>query len=168
MSEQFGTTTGQPVDELTAEDMASAGRRRDVEPGAERMAQPQPASDTRKATAGATDARVPQGGVSQANSAVAATDAGDAGAEPLLAADATSAFQTRWEAIQTAFVDEPRRAVEQADGLVTEVIQRLADTFASERAGLERQWSIGGDVSTEELRLALQRYRSFFKRLLSA
>ena len=79
----------------------------------------------------------------------------------------TGAYQARWDAIQTAFVDEPRRVVEQADGLVAEMMQRLAETFSRERANLERHWDQGGDASTEDLRLALQRYRSFFQRLLS-
>jgi len=69
--------------------------------------------------------------------------------------------------VQTGFVDEPRAAVEQADALVAEVMKRLADSFATERQALEQQWSRGDDVSTEELRLALRRYRSFFDRLLS-
>jgi hypothetical protein len=85
----------------------------------------------------------------------------------LLSSEATGAYQARWDAVQTAFVDNPRRVVEQADSLVAEVMQRLAEMFAQERAHLERQWDQGGDVSTENLRLALQRYRSFFQRLLS-
>jgi hypothetical protein len=85
----------------------------------------------------------------------------------LLGADETPAFRSRWDAIQTGFVDEPRGAVEQADSLVAEVMKRLAETFANERAKLEEQWSRGDDVSTEDLRIALQRYRSFFDRLLS-
>jgi hypothetical protein len=64
-------------------------------------------------------------------------------------------------------VDEPRRTVEQADELVAQVMQRLAESFASERERLEGQWGRGEDVSTEDLRVALQRYRSFFQRLLS-
>ena len=76
-------------------------------------------------------------------------------------------FRTRWTDIQTGFVDEPRRAVEQADALVAEVIKRLANSFAEERSKLEGQWGRGDDVSTEDLRLALRRYRSFFDRLLS-
>jgi hypothetical protein len=63
-------------------------------------------------------------------------------------------------------VDEPRRTVEQADELVAEVMKRLAEGFAAERERLEQQWGRGEDVSTEDLRLALQRYRSFFQRLL--
>jgi len=78
-----------------------------------------------------------------------------------------SEFNTRWTDIQAGFVDEPRRAVQQADALVSDVINRIANTFTSERAQLEQQWDRGGDVSTEELRQALQRYRSFFSRLLT-
>ena len=76
-------------------------------------------------------------------------------------------FRTRWTEIQTGFVDEPRRAVEQADALVAEVIKRLADSFAQERSKLEGQWGRGDDVSTEDLRVSLRRYRAFFDRLLS-
>jgi hypothetical protein len=74
---------------------------------------------------------------------------------------------SRWDRIQTGFVDEPRQAVEQADHLVAEVIKYLAESFAGERRNLEEQWSRGNDVSTEDLRVSLQRYRSFFDRLLS-
>jgi hypothetical protein len=76
-------------------------------------------------------------------------------------------FHERWTDIQTAFVDEPRRAVERADELVAEVIKRLADSFAQERSRLEGQWGRGDNVSTEDLRVALQRYRAFFDRLLN-
>ena len=79
----------------------------------------------------------------------------------------TTDFRTRWTDIQTGFVDEPRRAVEQADALVAEVIKRLADSFAEERSKLEGQWGRGDDVSTEDLRVSLRRYRSFFDRLLN-
>jgi hypothetical protein len=88
--------------------------------------------------------------------------------EPLFAGEETERFRGRWTEIQAAFVDEPRRAVEDADALVAELMQRLAETFARERSNLESQWDRGDDVSTEDLRLALQRYRSFFDRLLSA
>lgn len=86
---------------------------------------------------------------------------------PLLAADVVSQLRNHWTDIQAGFVDEPRRAVERADGLVADAIKRLAETFSNERAQLESQWDRGGDVSTEDLRQALQRYRSFFSRLLS-
>jgi hypothetical protein len=91
------------------------------------------------------------------------TTAGDSA--PLLA-DSES-FQSRWEEIQVRFVDEPRGAVEDADALVATVMQRLAEGFAQERERLEAQWGRGEDISTEDLRVALQRYRSFFQRLLS-
>jgi hypothetical protein len=76
-------------------------------------------------------------------------------------------FRKRWTDVQAGFVDEPRRAVEQADGLVADVMKRLAEGFAGERANLERQWDRGDNVTTEDLRIALQRYRSFFDRLLT-
>ncbi len=75
-------------------------------------------------------------------------------------------FRSRWSSIQTGFVDEPRRAVEDADNLVASLMKKLAEGFANERAGLEKQWDRGDNVSTEDLRVALQRYRSFFDRLL--
>jgi hypothetical protein len=73
----------------------------------------------------------------------------------------------RWEQVQTPFVDEPRGAVERADELVAQVMKRLAGVFVDERAGLEQQWARGDNVSTEDLRLALRRYRWFFDRLLN-
>jgi len=76
-------------------------------------------------------------------------------------------YRTRWDQVQTSFVDEPRRAVEQADGLVANVIQRIAEQFSNERTKLEERWSKGENVNTEELRQALRQYRSFFDRLLS-
>jgi len=94
-------------------------------------------------------------------------DAAMARETPLLAGDVVNELRTRWTDIQAGFVDEPRRAVEQADSLVAEAIKRLAETFANERNQLEGQWDRGSDVSTEDLRQALQRYRSFFSRLLS-
>jgi hypothetical protein len=88
-------------------------------------------------------------------------------ATPLFPSNEADGFRSRWDSIQASFVDQPRQAVEQADSLVAEVIKRLADSFASERGKLEEQWGRGDDVDTEDLRLALQRYRSFFDRLLS-
>lgn len=76
-------------------------------------------------------------------------------------------LRSRWKEIQTAFVDEPRKAVEQADGLVASAMKRLAEVFAEERSKLEKQWDRGDNVSTEDLRVALQRYRTFFHKLLS-
>jgi hypothetical protein len=86
---------------------------------------------------------------------------------PLFAPDRTQELRSRWDSIQTGFVDEPRETVEHADALVAEVIQQLARSFADEKSKLEQQWGRGNDVSTEDLRLALRHYRSFFDRLLS-
>jgi hypothetical protein len=85
---------------------------------------------------------------------------------PLFSESEMGDFRSQWSNVQTGFVDEPRRTVEDADKLVAAVMQRLAESFANERAGLEKQWDRGDNVSTEDLRVALQRYRSFFDRLL--
>ena len=77
-------------------------------------------------------------------------------------------IQVQWKDIQAEFVDEPRKAVRDADALVAELMQRLAQTFATEREDLESRWAGGDDVSTEDLRRSLRRYRSFFERLISA
>lgn len=87
--------------------------------------------------------------------------------EPLFDDAVDRDFRDRWREIQTGFVDEPRHAVEQADGLVAELMQRLAQSFSEQRSNLEHQWDASDKVSTEELRVALTRYRSFFERLLS-
>ena len=94
-------------------------------------------------------------------------DASDTGALPMFAADESAGYRTQWDAIQTGFVDEPRRAVEEADAVVAQVIKRLSEVFADERTALEQQWDRGDQVSTEDLRLSLRKYRSFFERLLS-
>lgn len=88
-------------------------------------------------------------------------------AAPLFPESELGGLRDRWKDIQNAFVDEPRKAVEQADGLVASAMKRLAEVFAEERSKLEQQWDRGDSVSTEDLRLALQRYRTFFHRLLS-
>ena len=85
----------------------------------------------------------------------------------LFADDELNGYRTRWSAIQTGFVDEPRRAVEEADTLVAELMKRLADVFSDERRQLEANWERADQVSTEDLRIAMRRYRSFFERLLS-
>src|SRR5512132_3453475 len=98
----------------------------------------------------------------------AATAAAEEQPRPLLADEELDGFRGRWDAVQVGFVDEPRGSVQQADALVAELMQRLAQTFSDERTSLESQWEQGADVSTEDLRVALQRYRSFFDRLLRA
>jgi hypothetical protein len=87
---------------------------------------------------------------------------------PLFSDSDVGDLRSRWSNVQAEFVDEPRRAVEEADQLVATVMQRLAEGFARERGSLEKQWESGETASTEDLRVALQRYRAFFNRLLNA
>jgi hypothetical protein len=120
-----------------------------------------PMTEPSMATAGATKSSV------SAPAPATRDENAQADASPLFPAGEATSFRARWIEAQTSFVDEPRHAVEQADGLVAEMMQRLAQVFADERSKLEKQWSQGDDVSTEDLRVGLQRYRSFFDRLLS-
>ena len=84
----------------------------------------------------------------------------------LLDRDVSEHLRTRWIEIQGRFVDDPRSAVQQADALVSEVIDKITQMFASEHNSLDSQWKQGNDVSTEDLRKVLQHYRSFFNRLV--
>jgi hypothetical protein len=86
----------------------------------------------------------------------------------LFASDDTERFRQRWDELQASFVDGPREVVKQADELVSELMERLTTEFDERRTNLESQWEKGDEVSTEELRVALTHYRSFFNRLLSA
>ena len=132
----------------TTADMAGIDRRNDERAAAEAIAGREPGSMAATAVAEPPAARNDH-------------------AMPLFPTGECGRFRERWTSIQTGFVDEPRHAVEQADGLVAEMMQRLAQIFADERAKLEGQWSRGSDISTEDLRQALRRYRTFFDRLLS-
>ncbi len=107
------------------------------------------------------EGRLPEG------AATVATVATDEQATPLFSPQEAKEFRVHWDTIQGGFVDEPRRAVEEADSLVAGAMKRLAEVFADERTKLEGQWDRKEGVSTEDLRLALRRYRSFFDRLLS-
>jgi hypothetical protein len=140
-------------DELGREDLAAEERSRDTAMVEDRRPDQEP-----PATVGAPGA---QTAPDQGSGATATTTG------PLLAAEDAEGFRARWTDVQTGFVDAPRRAVEQADALVAELMQHLASTFADERGRLERQWDQGDDVPTDHLRDAFQRYRSFFERLLA-
>jgi hypothetical protein len=98
------------------------------------------------------------------------TAADEDGAEraPLLADDNAQSFRQRWDDLQAGFVDHPREVVQEADDLVSKLMQEISTGFSERRSSLEAQWEQGDDVSTEDLRIALTRYRSFFNRLLSA
>jgi hypothetical protein len=153
---------------LSTADLAQAGERaseqRPPEPNAPaRPAQPTPPARPR------TDREVtPQQARVVADNHAARTPATDhEKPSPLFGGAESEDFRHRWQDVQTGFVDEPRQAVERADALVAAAIKRLAEIFAQERGTLEQQWARGGDVSTEDLRVALRRYRGFFDRLLS-
>jgi hypothetical protein len=98
---------------------------------------------------------------------VQSPDGGEPELSPLFSDETERELRTQWHEIQTGFVDEPRRAVERADELVAWLMQQLAQSFSNQRNSLERQWEQAEKISTEDLRLALRRYRSFFERLLS-
>jgi hypothetical protein len=85
----------------------------------------------------------------------------------LFAADELHQFRSNWDQVQGSFVDEPRSAVQQADALVADVVNRITEQFASEREQLENRWARGEDANTEDLRQTFKRYRAFFDRLLS-
>jgi hypothetical protein len=121
--------------------LASAARRR--ERGTEAIAHPEERDEVRE------------------------TSSRDSELSPLFSDDEERAFRNRWKDIQTGFVDEPRQSVEQADELIAKLLQRLAASFSEQRSHLEQQWEKSDSASTEDLRLALRRYRSFFDRLLS-
>lgn len=89
------------------------------------------------------------------------------GLAPLFETNAAEKFRTRWLAIQSKFVDDPKASVRDADDLVADVIQGITSSFADRRGTLEKNWNGGSDASTEDLRQALKQYRSFFDRLLS-
>lgn len=132
----------EPREGLTTADLSGAA-------SAERASSEDPSNDERERLAGAEPPD-------------------DEHPEPLLDDEETESFQARWREIQVRFVDVPRDSVKEADGLVAELMQRLAGSFSEERNRLEGEWERGSEVSTEELRVALKHYRSFFNRLLSA
>ena len=161
---------------LSTADLATAGERAGEQRAAETNVPPrgnqpaQPAQAQPPAQRPPADREVAAGRQANAladNAAARQAAAAHDRPSPLFAGTESEEFRHRWQDIQTGFVDEPRQAVERADALVASAIKRLAEIFAHERSNLEQQWSRGDDVSTEDLRVALHRYRAFFDRLLS-
>jgi hypothetical protein len=112
--------------------------------------------------------KAPAGGRGdRAPAAAAAGAVGDEELAPLFASDMAKDYRARWDAIQSGFVDDPKQAVRTGDELVAQVMQSLAESFSRERTQLEARLDEPDQASTEDLRVALRRYRSFFKRLLS-
>ncbi|MET8081327.1 hypothetical protein [Streptomyces sp. NPDC005303] len=145
----------QPRDTSTRESAASTPAEVPTFPGESTNTPNKPVEDE---TAGADTGRQHQ-----------ATDSGaraEDAAPQLLTPEDEEAFRTRWQEVQNEFVDDPRDAVHTADALVADVMQKLAATFADHKQELEGQWNRGEQANTEDLRLALRHYRSFFNRLL--
>jgi hypothetical protein len=162
-------------EKLSTEELASAGEREPSVASELRGTVGVPTEEQSRADAtgeeqvpGARSREETGAGAAMGEQTTAPTPQPRPGGEPLLAEDELGRFRAQWEQIQVGFVDEPRGAVEQADSLVAELMQRLAASFSDERGRLEGQWDRGDEVSTEDLRVALTRYRSFFERLLSA
>jgi hypothetical protein len=185
-----------PEGELSTQDLAQRGglrqgARSTVDPAAEQAARPPTRTDDRMDPASAgdrdpvmdRDVQEPTQRMDDPNAPVGATvrgmpppegggrrpdDAsGGVGEVTLLETADEDRFRQRWSDVQARFVDDPQEAVSSADGLVAELMQSLAQGFSQHKERLEAQWRSGGDPDTEELRQALQRYRSFFDRLLS-
>lgn len=155
-----------PVDYRGPEDYRAADR---GGPSLVPPAAPISAAGTMAADTRAADTR-PKGSappVALAPNAVRTGNQTASPAGPLFPDDELHNFRARWDSVQTSFVDEPRKAVEDADSLVANVVKRIAEQFANERETLEKQWDRGDNVNTEDLRQALKRYRAFFDRLLA-
>ena len=155
---------------LSTADLAAAGNRADqvVDQQQQPVRPAQPAQPARPAERDVTrDVTQGQHGHGNVVADTSRPRSTDTERSTLFAGNESDEFRHRWSDIQTGFVDEPREAVERADALVASAIKRLAEIFANERATLEQQWARGGDVSTEDLRVALRKYRGFFDRLLS-
>ncbi|MFF1561483.1 hypothetical protein [Streptomyces sp. NPDC058279] len=144
-----------------------AGEEPGQDTGEDADAQGAAPDDLRQDDTTATAADTTAAGTTAAGNRNGTGTEGDTGNEPLLAGPDAEEFRRRWGEIQGRFVDDPQEAVRSADTLVAEVMQTLAGTFASHKEELEGQWSKGEEVVTEDLRIALQRYRSFFNRLLT-
>ena len=114
-----------------------------------------------------TDQIANPGAAQQSAPPAGGADTAESQAAQLLDPKDRDAMTQRWRDIQADFVDQPQKAMQDADALVAGLMQQLAQMFSQERSQLEAQWSRGDEVSTEDLRVSLQRYRAFFERLLS-
>jgi|SRR5579862_926921 len=159
----------EPEEDLTTADLAQGKRpaasNRTDEVGPQEVRSTDRMDEVRSSDGSPKPVLTSRSGQSAQTSTTVAHNGSDAA--PLFPNNELEDLRNRWNAVQGTFVDEPRRAVEQADGLVASAMKRLAEVFAQERSNLEQQWDRGDNVSTEDLRIALQRYRSFFQRLLS-
>jgi hypothetical protein len=142
---------------LGTEDLVDAGERQSA-----------PAEATREETQeGAPEQTIPRQDRASTEAGERPAEREDAGAL-LFSEEEITRFRDQWNNLQSSFVDDPRLAVRQADELVAQMLQTLASTFAEHKHTLEQQWQQEREVATEDLRLALRRYRAFFRQLLSA
>ena len=120
----------------------------------------------------APSASTPERTTAQPESTAVATSSTDeasatSGDRDLFADNELAGLRVRWDYVQAGFVDDPRECVQKADGLVSDVVAQLTESFSQARSRLEDQWARGEEASTEDLRIALKRYREFFERLLA-
>ena len=160
--------------QLSTADLVGVGRDTDVRGRHDHEIRDRtpPAEPTNRAESGVNRTETPRPEPERTSAAPAGAPATRATVHPpstggLFPGDESERLRGRWSDIQATFVDSPRQAVERADELVAETMKRLAEVFATERANLEHQWDRGDSVTTEDLRVALQRYRAFFDRLLT-
>jgi hypothetical protein len=163
------TTHDQGTDITPTEDSGQPPERRDqqterVEPSSERPAQP---STTAAPAAAAAEPTIAQ----DESTPMPANGAGETSAtstgQDLFANDELAGLRARWDNVQAGFVDDPKECVQKADGLVSDLVEQLTAGFSHARSRLEEQWARGEEASTEDLRVALKRYREFFERLLA-
>ncbi|AEW99336.1 hypothetical protein [Streptantibioticus cattleyicolor] len=167
-----GTTAGEPPTPPDAPqfpgEAIDTGTKTETETETEPEPEPEPEAEPQAGAEEGPTAAEPVGGTTVSD-ADKDTDTDRPGTtEESLLGDAGEDFRNRWQEIQSGFVDRPEDSVHQADALVAEVMQALAASFAEHKQQLEHQWHSGAQVPTEDLRVALQRYRTFFNRLLSA
>lgn len=161
------TTHDQGTDITPTEDSGQPSERRDqqterVEPSSERPAQPSTATTTTAAEpTTAQDESTPMPANGAGETSATSTD------QDLFANDELAGLRARWDNVQAGFVDDPKECVQKADGLVSDLVEQLTAGFSHARSRLEEQWARGEEASTEDLRIALKRYREFFERLLA-
>jgi hypothetical protein len=158
------TTHDQGTGITPTEDSGQPSERRDqqterVEPSSERPAQPSTAAAAEPTIAQDESTPVPANGAGETSAT--STD------QDLFANDELAGLRARWDNVQAGFVDDPKECVQKADGLVSDLVEQLTAGFSHARSRLEEQWARGEEASTEDLRIALKRYRDFFERLLA-
>jgi hypothetical protein len=88
------------------------------------------------------------------------------GSKAFFSPNEADGFRARWESIQVGFVDDPRTSVQSAAQLIGDAMKRLSEEVATERRKFETSSRRENGKATEEMRLLLRRYRSFFKHLM--